>query len=82
MIGMDELRVVSPDPHAHYFGTEIDHGSVNPGSDVRIGSVRFDDWLAGAGQRQGGAPLPAIQVSIGSAKAAHDGNAEFLMAVY
>jgi uncharacterized protein YbjT (DUF2867 family) len=62
MIGMDELarrvheakhdrRVVSPDPHAHYFGTEIDHGSVNPGSDVRIGSVRFGDWLDGAGQR-------------------------------
>ena len=62
MIGMDELarrvqaakhdrRVVSPDPHAHYFGTESDHGSVKPGSDVRMGSVRFDDWLAGAGQR-------------------------------
>ncbi len=59
LIGMAELarrvlesnrdrRVVEPDPHAAYFGAEIDDGSLNPGSDARIGAIRFDDWLAAA----------------------------------
>ena len=62
LIGMAELarrvleanrdrRVVEADPRARYFGTEIDDGSLNPGEGARIGSIRFDDWLAAARRR-------------------------------
>jgi uncharacterized protein YbjT (DUF2867 family) len=62
LIRMDELarrlleangdrRIVTADPHARYFGAELDNGSLTPGPDARIGSVRFDDWLAAAGRR-------------------------------
>ena len=61
-ITMDELarrlleanrdrRVVTADPHARYFGTELADGELTPGPDARIGSVRFEDWLAAAGRR-------------------------------
>ena len=62
MIGMAELarrllevnrdrRAVDPDPHARYFGTEVDDGSLNPAPGARIGAIRFDEWLAAASQR-------------------------------
>ena len=43
-----DRRVVTPDPHARYFGTELDDGSLNPGPGSRVGSVRFEDWLIAA----------------------------------
>jgi uncharacterized protein YbjT (DUF2867 family) len=39
-------RKVVPDIHARYFGTELDDQSLTPGNNPRIGSVRFEDWLA------------------------------------
>jgi uncharacterized protein YbjT (DUF2867 family) len=38
-------RTVIGDPHAQYFGTELDDGSLTPGRNPHIGSIRFDDWL-------------------------------------
>lgn len=38
-------RKVIADPHALYFGTELDDGSLVPVGDARIGAVRFEDWL-------------------------------------
>lgn len=38
-------REVTGDPHARYFGTEIDDASLVAGIDARIGSKRFEDWL-------------------------------------
>jgi uncharacterized protein YbjT (DUF2867 family) len=62
VISMDQLarrvleanhdrRVVVADPHARYFGTELENGSLTPGPDARIGAVRFEDWLAASGRR-------------------------------
>ncbi len=40
-------RKVVADIHARYFGAELDDRSLTPGNNPRIGSVRFEDWLAG-----------------------------------
>jgi uncharacterized protein YbjT (DUF2867 family) len=40
----DERTVVS-DPHARYFGTELEGGELAPGDDARIGATDFDAWL-------------------------------------
>jgi uncharacterized protein YbjT (DUF2867 family) len=38
-------RVVTADPHAHYFGTELGERTLVPGADARLGEIRFEDWL-------------------------------------
>lgn len=40
-----DRRDVIADPHALYFGLEIDDASLTPGNGARIGAVRFEDWL-------------------------------------
>ena len=37
---------VTSDPHARYFGAELDDRSLIPGDDARIAPTRFEDWLA------------------------------------
>lgn len=39
-------RQVVADPHARYFGTELNDHSLTPGDNPRLGSIRFDDWLS------------------------------------
>jgi uncharacterized protein YbjT (DUF2867 family) len=39
-------REVVADPHARYFGAEMDERSLVPGTDARLGQIRFEDWLA------------------------------------
>ena len=39
-------RVVIADPHARYFGTELDERTLVPGPDASLGKIRFEDWLA------------------------------------
>jgi uncharacterized protein YbjT (DUF2867 family) len=41
----DERTVVG-DPHARYFGTELQGGELTPGDGARIGAVDFDTWFA------------------------------------
>lgn len=41
-----DTREVVADPHARYFGTELDDRSLTPGDNPRLGSIRFDDWLS------------------------------------
>ncbi len=38
-------RVVIADPHARYFGTELGERTLVPGSDARLGDIRFEEWL-------------------------------------
>lgn len=45
-------REVIADPHALYFGLEINDRSLTPGEGVRLGKVRFDDWLTRATAQQ------------------------------
>jgi hypothetical protein len=39
-------REVTSDPHARYFGAELDDRSLIPGDDARIAPTRFEDWRA------------------------------------
>jgi uncharacterized protein YbjT (DUF2867 family)/nitrite reductase/ring-hydroxylating ferredoxin subunit len=41
-----DVREVIADPHAHYFGTELDERSLVAGDEAELGEIRFDDWLA------------------------------------
>jgi len=41
----DDPREVVGDPHARYFGAELDDGSLTAGSDARLGPTRFQTWL-------------------------------------
>jgi uncharacterized protein YbjT (DUF2867 family) len=41
-------REVITDPHARYFGAELDERTLLPG-DARLAETRFDDWLSQAG---------------------------------
>lgn len=44
----DDPRKVIADPHARYFGTELDDRSLVPGDHPRIGAIRFEDWFSQA----------------------------------
>jgi uncharacterized protein YbjT (DUF2867 family) len=41
----EDGRWIVADPHARYFGAELQERSLLPGPNARIGSVRFNDWL-------------------------------------
>jgi uncharacterized protein YbjT (DUF2867 family) len=41
----DARRVVA-DPHARYFGAELDERTLIPDDAARLGTIRFDTWLA------------------------------------
>jgi uncharacterized protein YbjT (DUF2867 family) len=41
----DDPRQVTADPHARYFGAELDDDSLTPGDDARIAPTRLEDWL-------------------------------------
>src|SRR6267142_1213757 len=38
-------REVVADPHARYFGAELDDRSLVPWGEARLGDIRFDEWL-------------------------------------
>jgi uncharacterized protein YbjT (DUF2867 family) len=38
-------REVIADPHARYFGAELDERSLVPGGGAQLGTVRFQEWL-------------------------------------
>ncbi len=43
----NDAREVTPDVHAHYFGTELDDRSLVPDDgNPRIGATKFDTWLS------------------------------------
>ncbi|MER7048581.1 SDR family oxidoreductase [Streptomyces jumonjinensis] len=42
----NDPRTVVTDPHAPYFGTELQETTLLPGPDARIAESRFADWLA------------------------------------
>ncbi len=48
----NDPRTVIGDPHARYFGTELDDRSLVPGDHPRIGAIRFEDWFSHASRPQ------------------------------
>jgi uncharacterized protein YbjT (DUF2867 family) len=45
MTAYEDPRRIIADPHALYFGAELDDQSLLPGPEARIGALRFEDWL-------------------------------------
>ena len=43
--GKDKREVVA-DPHALYYGIEVQERTLVPESDAKLGKIRFEDWLA------------------------------------
>jgi len=41
----NDPREVIADPHARYFGAELNERSLVPGDEAELGEIRFDDWL-------------------------------------
>lgn len=41
----NDPRNVVADPHAGYFGVEVDERTLVPGKDARLGEIRFETWL-------------------------------------
>jgi uncharacterized protein YbjT (DUF2867 family) len=40
-----DARTVNTDPHARYYGIEVNDRSLTPGDNPRLGPTRFEDWL-------------------------------------
>jgi uncharacterized protein YbjT (DUF2867 family) len=45
LVARKDLRRVVADPHARYYGAELNDQSLIPGPEARLGSTRFGDWL-------------------------------------
>ena len=60
-------REVVADPHARYFGTQLNEDSLVPGNDALLGEIRFADWLSqSASQMPSTSPEPtAVAASKG-----------------
>ena len=41
-----DTREVITDPHARYFGIELEERALLPGEDARLAETRFEDWLS------------------------------------
>jgi uncharacterized protein YbjT (DUF2867 family) len=41
----NDPRDVVADPHARYFGAELDERSLIPADGARLGEIRFQEWL-------------------------------------
>lgn len=48
LAAIGDPRTVIADPEALYFGVPLDDGSLVPGAGARLGTIRFEDWLARA----------------------------------
>lgn len=45
LAALDEPAEVVADPHARYFGTELQERTLVPGDDAQLGSITFEEWL-------------------------------------
>jgi uncharacterized protein YbjT (DUF2867 family) len=41
----NDPREVVADPHARYFGAELEERSLIPADDARLGEITFQEWL-------------------------------------
>ncbi|GAA4712127.1 SDR family oxidoreductase [Phytohabitans rumicis] len=44
LAGWGDPREVVTDPHAHYFGAELEEGTLVPVGEARIGEIKYADW--------------------------------------
>ncbi len=60
----NDRREVIADPHARYFGTELNQRSLVAGDEAELGEIRFDDWL---GRTAHAIPDQDLQPAVGAA---------------
>jgi uncharacterized protein YbjT (DUF2867 family) len=53
LVASKDPRQVIVHPHARYFGTELNDGSLVPAGDALLGETRFEDWLSRSAQPTG-----------------------------
>ena len=41
----DDPREVLPNPHATYYGAELNERTLLPGDDASLAKTRYEDWL-------------------------------------
>ncbi|MGW0093306.1 SDR family oxidoreductase [Streptomyces sp. NPDC003328] len=46
LTSQNDSRKVVADPHARYYGSELQEGSLVPGPDAQLAATRFADWFA------------------------------------
>jgi uncharacterized protein YbjT (DUF2867 family) len=46
LVASGDTREVITDPQARYYGVAVNDQSLTPGDNPRLGSTRFEDWLA------------------------------------
>ena len=46
LVARNDPREVVVDPHARYFGAELDERSLIPAGEARLGETRFQEWLS------------------------------------
>ena len=60
----NDPREVIADPHARYFGTELNERSLVAGDEAELGEIRFDEWL---GRTAHPIPDQSLQPAAGAA---------------
>jgi uncharacterized protein YbjT (DUF2867 family)/nitrite reductase/ring-hydroxylating ferredoxin subunit len=61
----NDPREVVADPHARYFGAELNERSLVAGDEAELGEIRFDDWLSRPAQPISDQSQPAIGAAAG-----------------
>jgi uncharacterized protein YbjT (DUF2867 family) len=51
----DDPREVVPDPHAAYYGAELNERTLLPGDDASLAETRYEDWLGRSTAQEHGA---------------------------
>lgn len=46
LTAQNDPRKVVADPHARYYGSELQEGSLVPGPGAQLAATRFADWFA------------------------------------
>ena len=65
-------REVVTDPHARYYGIEVEERTLIPEDDAKLGKIQFEDWLAQtAAQVPSGQPQPAGVAVVNEEKQSH-----------
>jgi uncharacterized protein YbjT (DUF2867 family) len=49
LVASKDPRKVVADPHAHYYGIEVEERTLVPDEGAKLGKTRFEDWLAQSG---------------------------------
>jgi uncharacterized protein YbjT (DUF2867 family)/nitrite reductase/ring-hydroxylating ferredoxin subunit len=71
----NDMREVIADPHARYFGAELNDRSLMPGDEAELGEIRFDDWLGRTARPTPDRNLqPAVAAAASSERAPLDEN--------